>query len=121
MKKIEKILIADDEAKIRQIYRELLMTEGYEVLEAENGDIADLLLENEGINLVLLDINMPVVNGPGLYDLLRLYDPRIKVIVTSVYPLDDQKKLICKADDYFDKSQSVGLLLSRVNHLLNTP
>lgn len=116
---MKKILVVDDEPKIRRIYRKLLAKEGYEVIEAESGDIVDLLLYERGIDLVLLDLNMPVVDGPTLYDLLKLYDPGLKVVVTSVYPVDDQKKMVLKANDYYDKSQSTSILLDRVQHLMN--
>ena len=46
--------------------------------------------------------------------------PKIKVIVTSAYPLDDQKRLIVKADDYFDKSHGTELLLAKIKNLLST-
>lgn len=114
-----KILIVDDEPKIRKIYRELLTCEGYQVAEAENGDIADILLVEGAIDLVLLDLSMPVVDGPALFNMLRHHKPELKVIVTSVYSIDDQKRKVSDADDYFDKSQNTAALVESVKKLLS--
>lgn len=114
---MSKILIVDDEKKIRDIYRKLLTLEGYDVFEAEDVPAATRFLVNdEGIKLVLLDINIPQVDGGILYRLIRMLDAKIKVIVTSAYPLEDQKQKIIKADDYYDKSQGMDLLLEKVKN-----
>src|SRR5688572_23100418 len=100
-----KIMIVDDDKKIRNLYRKLLLLEQYNVLEAENSHAATrLLMKEQDVSLVLLDINMPLFDGSVLYNLLRRFDRRIKVIVTSAYPLEDQKNRIREADDYYDKS-----------------
>ncbi len=117
--KISKILIVDDEPKIRQIYKKLLLLEKYEVLEAEDARMASrFLIEDKSIDLVLLDINMPVVDGGILYRMIRMLDPKIKVLVTSAYPIQDQKNKIERADDYYDKSQGTYLLLEKIRRLL---
>ena len=117
---MSKVLIVDDEAKIRQIYRKLLLLEHHEVLEAEDcSSAARLLIEDKGIQLVLLDINMPVLDGGVLYRMIRMLDPKVGVIVTSAYPLQDQKNRIERADDYFDKSQSILLLIQKVKQVLS--
>ena len=117
---MRKALIADDEMKVRDVYKKLLAAESFTVLEAENGEQAGLtLLQHTDIELVLLDIRMPVVNGAALFDLIRLHNPRAKVIVTSVYPLDDQRRAIGNADAYHDKSEGTGILLSRIKSVLH--
>ncbi len=117
---MRRVLIVDDEKKTRQIYRRLLEKD-FDILEAANGEEANLLLIREkGINLVLLDIRMPVVSGPSLFGIIKLYNPSAKVIVTSVYPLEDQRRAIGKADSYFDKSEGPEALLLRINRILPT-
>ena len=117
---MSKILIVDDELKIRQIYKKLLMFEHYQVLEAEDcSTAAQFLIDDKDIQLVLLDINMPVLDGGVLYRMIRMLDPRVKVIVTSAYPLQDQKNRIERADDYFDKSQSILILVQKVKQVLS--
>ena len=114
-----KTLIVDDEAKVRNLYRRLLTSESFTVLEAENGEQAGLvLIQHTDIDLVLLDIRMPVVNGAVLFDLIKLHNPQAKVIVTSVYPLDDQRRVIGAADGYHDKSEGTEILLSRIKNVL---
>ena len=116
---MSKILVVDDETKIRQIYKKLLLLEKYEVLEAEDAKTASrFLIEDKGINLVLLDINMPVVDGGILYRMIRMLDPKIKVLVTSAYQIQDQRNKIDRADDYYDKSQGTNLLLEKIKRLL---
>ena len=62
------ILIADDEAEIRQLLRLYLEKDGYEVMEAENGVEAMEILRQREIHLILLDIMMPQLDG---YQVLR--------------------------------------------------
>lgn len=114
-----KVLVVDDDVKIRSIYREVLEIEGFNIYEASNWpECLELILRHKDFDLVLLDIQMPEVDGTVVYDVLRLHDPRIRVIISSVYPLDEQKRLIIKADDYFDKSMGTDLLIQKVKQAL---
>ena len=116
---MRKVLIVDDETKIRGLYRKFLLQEGFKVLEAVNGEEAGLILiQEDNIDLVLLDVRMPIVNGATLFDLIKLRNPGAKVIVASVYPLEDQRRLIGAADGYFDKSEGAEILLSRIKRVL---
>lgn len=109
------ILIVDDDLKIRTIYRNLLIDEGYQVQEAANGEEATLsILRDKSIGIILLDINMPMIDGPTFFDLARYALPKTKVIVTSVSHIDEQKTLIDHADDYHDKLNGTAELLSKV-------
>ena len=114
-----KILVVDDEEKIRETYRHLLLSESFEVLEAKNGEWVRLqLLQHNNIDLILLDIRMPVVNGQPLFDLIKVYSPNVKIIVMSAYSLEDQKEIIKEADDYFNKLEGVDELLSKIKSVL---
>ena len=115
---MKRILIVDDEKKIRQIYSRLLIGEGFEVIEKSNAMEASEVLVRENIDLVLLDINMPEVDGGVLYEVMQLFHKKTKVIVTSVYPLDEQRRLIAEAVDYYDKSQSMEMLMVKVKEAL---
>jgi CheY-like chemotaxis protein len=119
---LRRVLIVDDEKKTRKIYRQLLESEDFDVLEAENGKDANLkLIQEKNVDLVLLDIRMPVLSGPTLFNIIKIYNPTAKVIVTSVYPLEDQRRAIGKADSYFDKSEGAEALLLRIKRLLPEP
>ena len=115
-----KTLIVDDEAKVRSLYKRLLVAESFTVLEAENGKQAgSILSQHTDIDLVLLDIRLPIVSGAALFGLIKLHNPQAKVIVTSVYPLDDQRRVINQADGYHDKSEGTDILLSRIKNVLS--
>lgn len=119
---MQKILVVDDEEKMRGIYKKLLGFENYEVMEAKDAVEAMKLLGGRGgerIDLVLLDIQMPLVNGATLYEVIRKrYGQSVKIVVSSVYPLEEQQRRITQADDYFDKSQGTQVLLSKVRTVL---
>lgn len=67
----KKILIVDDDKYIRELYEEILKTEGYEVMTADNGQTGlDLILANQ-FDLVLLDIMMPKLDGLGVLTELK--------------------------------------------------
>ena len=116
---MSKILLIDDDVKIRGIYREALEGEGYTVLDAKDWDDGTTLLgENPDIDLVLLDIQMSPMMGDTLYRAIRLYDPNIRIVMFSVYPIEEQRRLVVKADDYFDKSDGVDVLMNKVRQVL---
>lgn len=118
---MKKILIIDDEQKIGQSYAELLSEEGYEVKHAKSAQEATNLLIREHFDLILLDINMPEVDGKIMYEVVREYDRSMKVIVSSVYPVEDQVQSILGASAYHNKSQGVDSLLEKIKEVLNEP
>lgn len=115
---MKKILVIDDEKKIRDIYKKLLEDEGYGFIEAPSANYANEVLLREDVDLILLDIKMPNVEGDVMYDVIKMFHRRSKVIVSSVYPLEEQKRLISGADDYFDKSQGLEFLLFKIKQAL---
>ena len=116
---MKRILIVEDEKRMRQIYARLLKDLGFNVLEASGAQEVIPILLSEFIDLVLLDINIPVFGGQEIFDALREYDPKLKVIVCSVYSVDKQKSVVPKADDYFDKSQESSILLDKIYRALS--
>ena len=113
------ILVVDDQERIRKTYNSVFTREKYHVLEAKNADEANEIVKTTEIDLMLLDIKMPEVDGTILYDVAKLFNRKFKVIVSSVYPLDDQKNLIKGASDYFDKSEGVNVLKEKVKRVLS--
>lgn len=112
------ILILDDEEKIRRIYTDTLSLEGFNVLSASCGTDANEILNRNAIDLILLDINMSEVNGSIFYDIIQLFHKKTKVIVSSVYPIDEQKQKILDANEYHDKSQGLNILLKKIRQVL---
>ena len=115
---MKRILLVDDERPIREMYRLLLCSEGYQVYEASSAEEATEFLLGHDVHLVILDINMPQVAGPQMKEVIDEYDRDLKVMVASVYPLERQKKIVANADDYYDKAQSPELFLKKVQRLL---
>jgi len=113
------ILVVDDEPRMRFVYVRLLALEGYRVLEAENCNVANEILKRDFVDLVLLDLRLPEVNGNILFDVMRLFHKQTKVIVSSVYHVEKQMKIIHGATDYFDKSQGIDVLLTKVKAVLD--
>lgn len=109
------ILIADDEAEIRQLLRLYLEKDGYEVMEAENGVEAMEILRQREIHLILLDIMMPQLDGYQVLRKLR-QESNIPVIFLSAKGADEDKilGLDLGADDYITKPFGTGELMARI-------
>ncbi|MBN2324140.1 MAG: response regulator [Spirochaetes bacterium] len=115
---MQKVLIVEDEDKIRSIYTTLLQDEGYEVLSSSNvSDAYDILLNND-VDLIVLDIKMPGIEGNILYEVLRFMRNKSRVLVASVYSVDTQRSLIPGASGYFDKSSGLDVLLGIIKSIL---
>lgn len=114
-----KVLLVDDDKYVRDMNRVLLRARGFKTLEAENGNEATIMLaEEHDLNLAIVDIRMPVVDGAALVDMIRLCSPKTKIVVSSVYPLDDQRRLISNADAYHEKTEGLEVLLLRIDRIL---
>ena len=109
------ILIIDDEKRIRKIYVKVLAREGFSVLEAAGAEAAYEILLSTTVDVILLDINMPEVDGGILYKIIDSFIHKTKVIVASAYSLENQKMAIKGATDYYDKSDSISTLLEKVH------
>ncbi len=114
----KRILIVDDEQKINWVFSRLLSSAECEVVGVTDPVQANDKLKKEKFDLVLLDIKMPEVDGVTLYEIIRLFHNYTKVIVASVYPVEEQKKHIPDAQGYFDKSQGIHSLLKLVRNTI---
>ncbi len=113
-----KILIIDDEPRILRMYVSMINEASLEARPASNAHEALNILIREPIHLVLLDISIPGIDGRTIFEIIKEYDPNLKIIIASVYPLDTQRQMIPQAYDYFDKSHGPILLLSKVLNVL---
>ncbi len=111
------ILVVDDDERIRRIYETFLTRRGYMVLTAKDAVTAREILKHKMIDLMLLDINMGEVGGEILHEITTMFHKDVNIIVSSVFPLDDQEKIIPGAVDYYDKSQGLRVLLEKVNNV----
>lgn len=111
----EKILVVDDNKEIVYSISELLKYEGYETLKAYDGMEALDIMERENVDLILLDVMMPRLNG--LSALMKLREKsRIPVIILSAKTEESDKVsgLTLGADDYIEKPYNPAELIARV-------
>jgi two-component system, cell cycle sensor histidine kinase and response regulator CckA len=92
----ETILLIDDESTILEIGSDLLKRLGYEVITAASGQEALRIYQEakEKIDLVILDMIMPVMSGGETFDRLREINPRVRVLLSSGYSINGQAKTI---------------------------
>ena len=83
------ILVADDESMLRRVVKKVLTRSGYEVHLAENGQEAVNLYAPERYDLVILDRNMPVLDGIGALKQIRSMDPSARIVIASGESKDD--------------------------------
>lgn len=110
------ILVADDEAEIRQLLRLYLEKDGYKVFEAEDGVQAIQICEKQHVDMVLLDVMMPRMNGYQVIQQLRK-DNNVPVIMISAKGQDEDKilGLDLGADDYIVKPFNPLEAMARIN------
>src|SRR4029077_6561324 len=113
------ILVVDDEPQIRRVLRVTLSSNGYEVIEAMNGEEAIATVIRERPDLILLDVNMPGMSGFEVCSKIRFSfgGPIIMVTVRN----SEQDKILALdsgADDYVVKPFAMGELLARIRAAL---
>ena len=116
------ILVVEDQEDNMQILRDLLTSAGYEMIAAENGEIALATLATQRPDLILMDIQLPIMDG---YEATRRIkaDPVLKsipVIAVTSYALsgDEQKARDAGCDDFVPKPYSPRQLLAKVRQYL---
>lgn len=115
----ERILIVDDEKEIRDLIDIYLKGEGYETLKAENGEEALNVLEKNDVDLIILDIMMPKVNG--IEACLKIREEREMPIIMLSAKSEDMDKILglnTGADDYLTKPFNPLELVARVKSQL---
>ena len=108
-----RILVVDDEPQIRRIMRAVLVTKGYEVIDAECGEDALKLIRSERYDLMLLDINMPGMSGIEVCREVRRSSD-IPIVVMSAGEEGRAKALDAGANDYLKKPFGVSQIFSCV-------
>lgn len=116
---MKKVLIAEDEASIREFIVINLKRSGYDVVEAENGDeaINKYEEENGNIDVAVLDIMMPLKDGLEVCKYLRAKSSKIGIIMLTAktQEMDKVTGLLVGADDYVTKPFSPSELMARVD------
>ena len=116
----EKILIVDDEERMRKLIGAYLKKEGYEILEAENGLGAISLFKSERVHLVILDVMMPVMDGWSVCRELRKTSKVPIVFLTAKGEAEDMLLgFELGTDHYMTKPFDIRLLIAKVKSLIN--
>ncbi|MBU1406246.1 MAG: response regulator [Proteobacteria bacterium] len=111
---MKKILLVDDEDSIHLLYREELEEEGYEVHSALSGEEALTQLKIINPDLVILDINMPGINGIDVLRQIKEMHSSLPVILSSAYQEFKQDLATWASDEYIVKSSNLDELKAAV-------
>lgn len=115
-----KIMVVDDESRMRKLVKDFLVKKNFEVLEAENGaDAIDLFFAQKDIALVILDVMMPKMDGWEVCREIRAYS-KVPIIMLTARS-DEQDELLgfeLGVDEYISKPFSPKILVARVEAIL---
>ncbi|MBE6737965.1 MAG: response regulator transcription factor [Ruminococcus sp.] len=114
------ILIADDDKNTRLLLKALLEAEKYNVFTAKDGEEALKLLEKEHVDLIVLDIMMPKMDGYEFTKALRDAGSELPILMVSAkqYPEDKRRGFLMGTDDYMTKPIDEEEMLLRIKALL---
>ncbi len=116
------ILLVDDETIVREVNQEILSELGYRVFAASNGRQALDIYQKKGtkIDLVILDMIMPEMNGAEVFTKLRELNPKVKVLLASGYSVDGQaaKIMALGCNGFIQKPFTLELLSNKINRII---
>ena len=115
-----KILVVDDESRMRKLVRDFLVREGYNVLEAEDGvEAMDIFYEEKDISLLILDVMMPRMDGWQVCREIR-ESSKVPIIMLTARSeeRDELQGFDLGVDEYISKPFSPKILVARVNAIL---
>ena len=113
------LLVVDDEENIRLLYKEELTEEGYDVMLAENGYKAIDLVKANKIDLVILDIKMPKIDGIETLRRLKEENRNLPVILCSAYGEYKQDFCTWASDAYIVKTADLTELKTVIKNILS--
>lgn len=115
-----KIMVVDDEARMRKLVKDFLVKQGYSVIEAANGEEAvDLFVEDKEIALIILDVMMPKMDGWQTCKEIRAFSEVPIIMLTA--KSDERDELLgfeLGVDEYISKPFSPKILVARVEAIL---
>ena len=115
-----KVLVVDDESRMRKLVKDFLLRQNYEVLEAENGEVAvDTFFSVKDIALIILDVMMPKMDGWQVCREIRQYS-KVPIIMLTAKS-DERDELMgfeLGVDEYISKPFSPKILVARVEAIL---
>lgn len=117
---VKRVLVVDDEHKLREMISSYLQNEGYQTVEVANGNSAVQTIKNDQIDIVLLDIMMPEMDGYEALKEIRSIQKKLPVIMLTAKTEEIDKiiGLEMGADDYITKPFSLRELSARMKAVL---
>ncbi len=118
--RVDKILVVDDDARIRDLLRRYLAQEGFEVIVAEDGNALNRILQRDSVDLIVLDLMLPGEDGLSICRRLRASNERTPIIMLTAKGEDVDRivGLEVGADDYLGKPFNPRELLARIHAVL---
>ena len=116
--KTRRILLVDDDPTVRDSLSDVLVSEGYLVIPAENGQEAIDLASTSSVDLVLLDLNMPVKNGWDTFERLTAEHPLLPIIIATARPNQLFMALSAGVGALLEKPMDMPTLLRTMRKLL---
>lgn len=115
-----KILVVDDEPRMRKLVKDFLTVKGFQVIEAEDGEQAiDIFFEEKDIALILLDVMMPKMDGWEVLKTIRQYSQiPILMLTARGEEQDELQGFKLGADEHISKPFSPKILVARVEAIL---
>ena len=115
-----KILVVDDEARMRKLVKDFLTNKGFQVIEAGDGEEAvDIFFADKDIALVLLDVMMPKMDGWEVLKTIRKYSQVPVIMLTArSEERDELQGFSLGVDEYISKPSSPKILVARVDAIL---
>ena len=115
-----KILVVDDESRMRKLVRDFLVKHNFEVLEAENGEQAvDMFFQIKDIALIVLDVMMPKMDGWQVCKEIRAYSKVPIIMLTAKSDeRDELQGFELGVDEYISKPFSPKILVARIEAIL---
>lgn len=115
-----KVLVVDDESRMRKLVRDFLVKDGYSVVEAADGEEAvDIFMSDKDISLIILDVMMPKLDGYGVAEEVRkLSDVPIIMLTAKSDEKDELRGFDLGIDEYITKPFSPRILVARVEAVL---
>lgn len=115
-----KILVVDDESRMRKLVKDFLVKSGYIVIEASDGEEAvDIFMSTNDIDLIILDVMMPKLDGYGVAEEIRkVSNVPIIMLTAKSDEKDELKGFELGVDEYITKPFSPKILVARVEAVL---
>lgn len=115
-----KVLVVDDESRMRKLVRDFLTKDGYLVVEAADGEEAvDIFMSDKDIALIILDVMMPKLDGYGVAEEVRkISDVPIIMLTAKSDEKDELRGFDLGIDEYITKPFSPRILVARVEAVL---